>query len=66
MFIKEIHKNERDLSMLKSIVDLAQTLDYLVVAEGIEYLEQVQCLQEVNCRVAQGFYYYKPEPLEPY
>lgn len=64
MFIKEIHKSERDLSMLKSIVDLAHTLDYLVVAEGIEYLEQVQCLQEVNCRVAQGFYYYKPEPLE--
>jgi diguanylate cyclase (GGDEF)-like protein len=65
MFIKEIHKNKRDLSMLKSIVDLAQTLNYMVVAEGIEYLEQIQCLQEVNCKVAQGFYFYKPEPLEP-
>ena len=64
MFIKEIHKNERDLSLLKSIVELAQTLDYHVVAEGIEYIEQIRCLQEVNCKIAQGFYYHKPEPLE--
>jgi EAL domain-containing protein (putative c-di-GMP-specific phosphodiesterase class I) len=64
MFIKEIHNDEKALSMLKSIVDLAHTLDYLVVAEGIEYLEQIKCLEEANCKVAQGFYYYKPEPLE--
>lgn len=63
IFLNEIHKDERALSMLNSIVALAHTLDYIVVAEGIEHEEQLACLEKVGCRIAQGFYFSKPEGI---
>lgn len=52
------------IEIFKTIVKLANQLDYKVLAEGIEQLEQVELLKQTNCNYAQGFYYYYPKEVE--
>ena len=41
--------------IIRSIVALAQELDLTVIAEGVETLEEIERLQQLNCQYAQGF-----------
>jgi len=36
------------------------------VAEGEENVEQEEFLQQLNCCVIQGYYYYQPMPMEDF
>ena len=59
-FVQDIHKNEDSRAIVQAIVTLADTVGLNVIAEGIEYEEQVAILKEVGCREGQGYYYSKP------
>ena len=50
--------------ILKSIIDMAHTLDIRVVSEGIETPEQLEMLKSINCEIGQGFLFAKPMPIE--
>ncbi len=41
--------------IIRSIVALAMDLDLLVIAEGVETLEEIERLQQLNCQYAQGY-----------
>ncbi len=41
--------------IIKAIVALANDLDLMVVAEGVETLDEIERLRQLNCRYAQGF-----------
>jgi len=56
-FVDQIPDNSRDVAIIKSIISLAKNLDLQVVAEGVEKLEQLLCLQHYQCDLIQGFYY---------
>jgi len=49
--------------VLASIVQLANTLNLSIVAEGIETSEQVQILLSLGIPVGQGYLFGKPVPL---
>lgn len=49
--------------IVESMVRLANHLNMLVIAEGVETKEQVQMLQEMGCDIIQGYYYAKPMPV---
>ncbi|RXT04539.1 bifunctional diguanylate cyclase/phosphodiesterase [Ammoniphilus sp. CFH 90114] len=51
---------EEDKAIIKTIIQLAQTLKLKVIAEGVETEEQYQFLAEQDCHEAQGYYFYKP------
>ena len=59
-FVDHIPKNKEDVAIIKSIVSLAKNLNLQVVAEGVEELEQLLCLQHYHCDLIQGYYYSKP------
>ncbi len=59
-FIDHITNNRQDRSMVLNIMDIAQNLGLMVVAEGIEMEEQSAILSEYNCDVQQGYYHSKP------
>jgi len=61
-FIDNILTNEREKSILDGIVQLAQKIDLVVIAEGAEVREQIKLLQKMGCNQIQGYYFSKPLP----
>lgn len=62
-FINQVSADETQYKILKIIGMLGSTLDLGVVAEGIETIDQVQMLSELEIQYAQGFYFSKPVPV---
>lgn len=58
--------NEKERLVIKGIVDVAHNLGMKVVAEGIEIKEYVDYLTEIGCDYIQGFYFYKPMPIDEF
>lgn len=60
VFIDNVAQSRKQQSLVKSILELAHTLDMRVVAEGIEDLATADLLKAMNCDMAQGFYFSRP------
>lgn len=65
LFIDDLeHEDLKNLQLLKAIVAIAKNLDLLIVAEGVSSKKQVDILEALGCQILQGFYYYKPMPID--
>ncbi len=62
-FIDEIVADPKRFGVFSSICDFAATLGYKTVAEGVETEEQVEKIKQTRCRVVQGYFFSRPEPL---
>jgi len=58
--------SKKDELIIKATLSMAESLNMLVVAEGIENKLASEKLASFNCAVAQGYYFAKPMPLENY
>ena len=58
--------NDKGVSIITSVLDMARQLDLPAIAEGIETDEQLKLLELLGCEYAQGYYYYKPMPIEEF
>ena len=47
--------SQTQVPIIRAVVALATDLDLSVIAEGVESLEEIERLQELNCHYAQGF-----------
>lgn len=65
-FVNDIGNDRQGEAITKTIINMAQSLDLKVVAEGVETIEQLAFLQAHHCSVIQGYYYSKPVPLEDF
>jgi len=59
-FIKDLPNDQEDIVISKTIINLANTLNLNVLAEGAETKDQVDFLVENGCNIIQGYYYSKP------
>ncbi len=59
-FIDNDVLTDRDRTVLKNIIKMAEELDIEVITEGAERKDQIDFLSEVGCDLVQGFYYDKP------
>jgi EAL domain-containing protein (putative c-di-GMP-specific phosphodiesterase class I)/CheY-like chemotaxis protein len=59
-FIKGIAENNKELSMVEFIVNVARFLEVPLIAEGVENSEQYLLLKKAGCDVIQGYYFSKP------
>jgi EAL domain-containing protein (putative c-di-GMP-specific phosphodiesterase class I) len=60
LFVARMAKDQKDIEIVRTIVELGIQLDKVVVAEGIESLGQQRLLQKLNCNFGQGFYFSMP------
>lgn len=65
-FIRNMHENNRDLHLTKSIIYMARGLDLRVVAEGVETIQQLKILQQEQCHEIQGYLFSHPVPLNEF
>lgn len=63
-FVNSITTDEQSLSIIASIVDLADRLSISVTVEGVETRAQVDMLKGIGCNVAQGFLYGAAAPID--
>jgi diguanylate cyclase (GGDEF)-like protein/PAS domain S-box-containing protein len=61
-FVHDVADNATDTAIIDTIIGLACSLGFSVVAEGVETMAQALVLRERNCRYAQGFLICRPMP----
>ncbi|MDQ1696058.1 MAG: hypothetical protein QOJ03_1411 [Frankiaceae bacterium] len=62
-FVQRMHQEADDAAIVRSIVELARTLELTVVAEGVENAEVWGLLREMRCDIAQGYFLARPMPV---
>jgi len=59
-FIHGITSDPTNLTLVKSIINLGNSLGIEVLAEGVETAEELKLLSEYECEYVQGYYFSKP------
>lgn len=59
-FIDGLPDDENDISISRAVIGLAQAMNLVTVAEGVETERQLAWLVEHGCDEAQGYYFHKP------
>jgi len=59
-FIGQLHSGPNELAVVQAIIQLGQTLQKTVVAEGIESAAQMALLRDMGCVQGQGFHLATP------
>ncbi len=63
-FVMELPGHNKAEAVIEAIVSLGKSLDYRIIAEGIENEAQAKFLEGIGCDIAQGFLYAKPLEVE--
>ena len=63
-FIATVHEKENNKAIIKAIIDLAKNLNMSTVGEGIEYQQDANLLNSMNCKYGQGYFFAKPLPID--
>jgi EAL domain-containing protein (putative c-di-GMP-specific phosphodiesterase class I) len=58
--------DERGMNLVRTIVTMAKNLGMTVVSEGVETEWQKDMLVDMNANYAQGYYFYRPMPVEEF
>jgi len=59
-FVKDIPSDSDDVAITKTIINLCESLNLKVIAEGVETLDQKRFFIENGCKFIQGYFYSKP------
>jgi len=65
-FVSGIPHDGDDTAIAKAIISMAKNLRLLVIAEGVETEEQLNCLREAGCDEIQGYHFSPPVPPEEF
>ncbi len=65
-FIQDLCSNPEDEAIVTAIINMAKSLGFKTIAEGVETLDQLNFLREKNCDEIQGYYFSKPLPAEAF
>ena len=63
-FVSGVGTDHHSRSIVQTILAMARSLNYEVVAEGVETLDQQTFLVENGCAIAQGFLFARPMPAD--
>lgn len=62
-FVARLGTDPKAQAIIRSLVELARTLDMTVVAEGVETEEQKAMLASTGCQMLQGYLFSRPKPV---
>ena len=59
--IQKISRSTHDFHIAKAIISMSKSLDFGNIAEGVEDIETLHLLQQLECDVAQGYFWCEPQ-----
>ncbi len=62
-FVRDANNSPDDAAMVRTLLSLAQHMDFVAVAEGVENFAQYDFLHHNGCLLFQGYLFGYPEPL---
>ncbi|EIZ80390.1 diguanylate phosphodiesterase [Novosphingobium sp. Rr 2-17] len=62
-FVSSMETRKDDLLLVQSIIEMAHSLDRVVVAEGVETAKVLEMLTAMKCDMVQGYYISRPVPF---
>jgi diguanylate cyclase (GGDEF)-like protein len=62
-FVKDLGATSASDVIIRSVIDIAKTLEMTTTAEGVETAEQFEILKSLGCSEAQGYYLSRPVPV---
>ncbi len=65
-FVDDLPNGVKDLKIVTTIVQMGRSLGFKLLAEGVERVEQRDCLRSLGCNVYQGYLFSKPLPAEDF
>jgi EAL domain-containing protein (putative c-di-GMP-specific phosphodiesterase class I) len=65
-FISDMLADSADMAITRAVAGLGRTLGLRVVAEGVEYVEELKVLQEIGCDEVQGYLISRPMPAHEF
>ena len=65
-FVRDIVSDSNNLSIVKTIIAMAHSMNLSVIAEGVETNAQQRLLMDKGCFAYQGFLFGKPLPIEEF
>jgi EAL domain-containing protein (putative c-di-GMP-specific phosphodiesterase class I) len=65
-FVQGMESDPEFATVVRAAIDMGHGMGLKVVAEGIETQAAANLFRDFRCDIAQGFFYAKPMPLEPF
>ena len=65
-FVRDVTSNEDDAEITRAIIGMAHGLGLKVIAEGVEYEDQLKFLRWQKCDNMQGYYFSRPLQAEAF
>lgn len=63
-YVADITRNLNSYEIVKTVIMLGKTLNFKVIAEGIETQSQLDTLRELGCLYGQGYFFARPERFD--
>jgi EAL domain-containing protein (putative c-di-GMP-specific phosphodiesterase class I)/GGDEF domain-containing protein len=63
-FVMNLAESKRDLTIVRTTIEMAKSLGLKIVAEGIENEAVEVILKKHECHIVQGYYYQKPSAFK--
>ena len=65
-FLTAAGDSEKCRTIVSCMINMVHLLGMEMIAEGVETIEQARFLDDQGCSMMQGYYFYKPMPVEEY
>ena len=62
-FVKEVQSDPVNAALVRAIIEMAHTLGFKVIGEGVETEHEAAFLRQHGCEQAQGYFFARPMPL---
>lgn len=65
-FMEDAEPDSRNNRIVRSVIQIAESLGMNTVAEGVEDRQHVEMLRQFGCGSIQGYYYSRPLPIQEF
>ncbi len=63
-FVQRLAASREDRAIVEQLIGLGQALEITTVAEGVDNADEAAALLSMNCDLAQGYWWMRPQPAD--